>query len=224
LQEQNRLFYLLVSASKPLSSIILILETKRFRLLNCDETKPECLRWLRFERPCDGYPTLKQKPTSSRSLPPPSKPVPTRKFIPIAQKKDSNFIRSFDTCIKFRNEEEHLGFLAFEKIAKGAPCPYYSYSTFSLWEIVLQGCHEDDYIRDTVVAMGALITCLRKLVKDAESRVSRAPFEITQRHRFALKQYGRAVKKMRTQVSGEEPGLRPLLIGCILVVCFEAWL
>jgi hypothetical protein len=189
------------------------------------ETKPECLRCLRFEGRCDGYPTLKKKPSSSQSVSSSSTSSTSgRKLVPIAQKSDPNFIRPFDNCVKFRNEEEHLSFLAFQGIAKGSSCPYYGSSNFSLWNAVLQGCHKDDFIRDAVIAVGALISCERKLVKDTDGRITRAPLEYTPRYRFALKQYGRAVKKMRVQMSGEGPALRSLLIGCILIICFEAWL
>lgn len=42
--------------------------TCKTRRLKCDGTKPDCLRCLRFEGHCDGYPTPKQKSTSSKSL------------------------------------------------------------------------------------------------------------------------------------------------------------
>jgi hypothetical protein len=60
------------------------------------------------------------------------------------------------------------------------------------------------------------------LIKDRDDRLTRAPYEYSPRYQFALKQYGRAVKKMRMEMSGEEPAPRSVLIGCILVVCFEA--
>ncbi|PMD34625.1 hypothetical protein L207DRAFT_638157 [Hyaloscypha variabilis F] len=193
--------------------------TCKFRRLKCDETKPECLRCIKFEGRCDGYPTAIKWPASG------SKSVNSaRKLVPIAQKDDETTIRSFDNCVKFRNEEEHLGFLAFQEIVRGAACPYYNTSKFSLWDTVLQGCHKDDFIRDAVIAVGALITCERKLVKDANNRLARGPIEHNPRYQFALKLYGRAVTKMRRRTEGDQPALRSVLIGCILVICFEAWL
>lgn len=183
------------------------------------------MRCLRFEGRCDGYPTPKGKPSLPRNDDP-HNTVNTIscKFVPIARKADPNPIRSLDTCVKFRNEEEHLSFLAFQGIVKGCFCPYYATSNFSLWDSVLQSCHMDDFVRDAVIAVGALITCPRELVMDANNKLARGPIEHTPRYQFALKQYGRAVKKMRMKVAGEEPAVRSVLIGCILVVCFEAWL
>jgi hypothetical protein len=172
---------------------------------------------------CDGYPTRKEKQSLFRhNYDRNNSSTASGKSVPIAQKTDANFIRSFDTSVKFRNEDEHLSFLAFQYTTKDALCPYYTTSSFTLWDTVLQGCHKDDFIRDAVIAVGALITCNRKLVKDRDDRLTRAPYEYTPRYQFALKQYGRAVKKMRMEVSGEEPTLRSVLIVCILVVCFEA--
>jgi hypothetical protein len=181
------------------------------------------MRCLRFEGRCIGYPTRKEKQSLFRhNHDRNNSSTASGKSVPIAQKTDANFIRSFDTSVKFRNEDEHLSFLAFQYTTKDALCPYYTTSSFTLWDTVLQGCHKDDFIRDAVIAVGALITCNRKLAKDRDDRLTRAPYEYTPRYQFALKQYGRAVKKMRMEVSGEEPTLRSVLIGCILVVCFEA--
>ncbi|KAE9366095.1 hypothetical protein N431DRAFT_386210 [Stipitochalara longipes BDJ] len=193
--------------------------TCKIRRLKCDETKPECLRCLKFEGRCDGYLTAKENSSSSSNA-----SAPRRRLVPISQKDGTNIIRSFENCVKFRNENEHLSFLAFQGIVRGASCPYYATSNLSLWDIILQGCHKDDFIRDAVIAVGALISCERKLVKDANNRLIREPIGYTSRYQFALKQYGRAVKKMRKRAEGEVTGLRSVLIGCILVVCFEAWL
>lgn len=158
------------------------------------------MRCLRFEGRSDGYPTREKKLLFRHDHDRNNSSTASGKFLPILQKTNANFIRSFDASVEFRNEDEHLSFLAFQYTTKDASCPYYTTSSFTLWDTVLQGCRKDDFIRDAVIAVGALITNNRKLIKDRDDRLTRAPYEYSPRYQFALKQYGRAVKKMRMEV------------------------
>jgi len=73
-----------------------------------------------------------------------------------------------------------------------------------------------------VIAVGALITCNRKLIKDRDDRLTRAPYEYSPRYQFALKQYGRGSKEDEDGGVGRGASTTISLIGGILMVCFEA--
>jgi hypothetical protein len=84
---------------------ILTLETERTRCLNCDEAKPGYLRCLHFEGHCDGYPTPRQKSTSSKFLPSPSKSVLPRKFINSGGKKKRYALAEYDGEKSFQGDD-----------------------------------------------------------------------------------------------------------------------
>ena len=94
----------------------------------------------------------------------------------------------------------------------------------SLWSrIILQACHLECYVRETVVALAALRMSLSTVQK---STMPLSSIEISSQHyRFALQQYGKAVRNMRKAlaVSNTENSIRKALICCLLVFCFEVF-
>lgn len=89
----------------------------------------------------------------------------------------------------------------------------------TLWErIVLQASHSEHFVRDAVVAIGALSNCGKWVESTASKSLVGTPH-----YRFALAQYGRAVKKMRATIARNSKDIRKALIGCLLVICFEAY-
>lgn len=88
-----------------------------------------------------------------------------------------------------------------------------------LWSTLIpQLSHAAPFVKSALIAIGALSKCGRKL--NSETPASNG-ISVTPLYRFALSQYGVAVREMRdTLVLGEE-GLRKTLIACLLVVCFE---
>lgn len=88
-----------------------------------------------------------------------------------------------------------------------------------LWsKIIPQVCEFEPSIRHAVTALGALdITTLRQNSKHSSMLDS---FEASEHHRFALREYHRAIKLLRDRQKGEVD-LRTALIACICCVCFE---
>ena len=190
--------------------------------MKCDETKPSCLRCLRFWGKCEGYPapklrSLRQSLKAGKEEFVSSKAV-SRPLLPRPQYASDGVILYQDLGGElFRNALEHRYFQIFRNQTVSAMPGLF---TSSLWErVILQACHQEEFIRDAAVAIGALSTCGRKLVED--NRAAPQAMVATGDYRFALRQYGRAVKSMRERLSNEEENLRIVLIGCLMVVCFE---
>jgi hypothetical protein len=92
----------------------------------------------------------------------------------------------------------------------------------TLWDsIILQESNEEEFVRDTITAIGALFSSEKRTIHDpTQGRLT--TFALTPRYQFALQQYGRAVKTMREKLTGRENNLRKALVGCLLVICFES--
>lgn len=90
--------------------------------------------------------------------------------------------------------------------------------------LVLQACERQESIRNTVIAIGALDQTL-EAVQDGQRRPSfdLTPLEghVTPHHQFALQQYGKAVRRMREDLSHGMHDLRTTVISCLLFVAFE---
>ena len=94
-----------------------------------------------------------------------------------------------------------------------------------LWErAVLQTCENQPSIRTAAVAIGAL----DRTLEAAQLNKGRPSFElttvdgyVTDHHRFALQQYGKAVRSMRDDIIGAQQNLTTTLISCLMLVCFE---
>ncbi|KUJ17486.1 uncharacterized protein LY89DRAFT_781684 [Mollisia scopiformis] len=202
--------------------------TCKIRRVKCDETRPACLRCTKFDGQCDGYSTSKAKQnlTPRHETQNPAPFMQPRPLLPRSGKEDrTSFVPTLYRPVhvaKFRNEQEHLGFLSFRN-----PTISELSSLFpsSLWErVILQACQEETYVRDAVIAVGALFSCERRLVFDTENRKSWGGIENAPRYQFALQHYGNTIKTMRQQLPSMrgDQSLRTMLIGCILIVCFEA--
>lgn len=92
---------------------------------------------------------------------------------------------------------------------------------WSIWNrLMLQGCHHEAFIRDAVVAIGALHKSLQ--TSAAAHHDSKDLEELARLQRqFAYQSYGRALKKIQHAINtGSRP--RDALIACLLIVCFES--
>jgi hypothetical protein len=93
-------------------------------------------------------------------------------------------------------------------------------------EKVLQMCHHDASIRFAVIALGALAKSLDS--SSFPNRLSLSGFpqidhqRLDEHHRFALRQYCKAVASLRTLLSDGRRHLRTSLTSCILFMSFEA--
>lgn len=91
---------------------------------------------------------------------------------------------------------------------------------------MLQACHTDSAIRHAVVAIGAL---------DFISEITQVEFlplgngakknceETQKHHRFALWQFGTALRELRRSTAEGKVDMRSTLLGCIVISCFETY-
>jgi hypothetical protein len=95
----------------------------------------------------------------------------------------------------------------------------------NVWiRLVLQASERQESIRNAVVAIGALDHTLEAAQLDPP----RPSFDLTSveghvnpHHQFALQQYGKAVRKMRKDLSCGYQDLRTTVMLCLLFVAFE---
>jgi hypothetical protein len=92
---------------------------------------------------------------------------------------------------------------------------------WSVWNhLMLQGCHHQTFIRDAVVAIGALHKSLRTSAMVSTDGRSSEELAKLQRQ-FAYQIYGRALRRIQHAIdTGSGP--RDALIACLLIVCFES--
>lgn len=215
--------------NSPLQSIRTLLTVYRARHVKCDETKPACLRCLKFWGRCEGYDPPKKRARSNPNLKfvDPSRPIlPRGSFISTSPTRDS-LIKT----MPFLTASEHQGFQCF--LTQNIPSLPGLFSSH-LWDrIILQASVSEPFVRDTLIAIGALSSCGRKWAKDLPpGKKSTAGIEPTPQYRFALQKYGNAVNNMRKELTSnsnhegstqqmKDSKLRLALIACLLVVCFE---
>ncbi|PVH77255.1 hypothetical protein DL98DRAFT_463945 [Cadophora sp. DSE1049] len=185
-------------------------QTCKIRRVKCDETKPSCLRCVRFGHQCDGYsnksPSKPASSKSSRTLVPKS---PTTS--PLAPSPTK--IYPSPTRQLFQTPQEYQAFQTF--------CTRTSHelsSAFStdLWtRLMLQACETSPSIRHAVIAIGALN--ISSPSPWPENSVG------TLRHQFAFREYSKALCLLRRDVAGGFCDLRTTLIACLLFYCFESY-
>ena len=110
----------------------------------------------------------------------------------------------------------------FEHFQRKATSGFQGIMDWSVWNhLVLQLTHREPFVRESVVAIGALIRSLESGISSAEftARDNGAPGVATMHKQFALVRYGRAVKAMQAALTSAEP--RQVLVACLLVFCFE---
>jgi hypothetical protein len=92
----------------------------------------------------------------------------------------------------------------------------------SLWaKIILQACCDEQFVKETVVAITALNkshdVALRTPIRSTSKEESLKHYEL------ALMQYGKAIRAMRKTLSKNEQHLQNALLACLLVFCFESF-
>jgi len=132
---------------------------------------------------------------------------------------------------RFRNEDEYRYFQLYR-----TKTAYYLGGHFEsdLWtKIILQASESEEYVRDAVIALGALSMTNSML---QEPRYHGAPgtnpavmprekkIETSKEHYlFALRHYSQAIEKMKEAVVLTNAGLRAALIASLLIICFETY-
>ena len=176
---------------------------------------------------CDGYcyNTLARRTPSNPFLPTGSNVKNLRVPIPRAKSLASpELIVQPSPGPRFESAIEHRCFLTFQESAAAQLSGYYQ---SLVWErVVLQACHEEEWARNLVVAIGALHHH-QTLTPSHSVGPGEGDREKKSHYLFALQQYGTALEQLRhisTQDLDSEARLRHALISALLTTCFETYI
>jgi len=92
---------------------------------------------------------------------------------------------------------------------------------WAVWNrLMLQGCHHEGFIRDAVVAIGAIRKSMSTLYLPDGTTTTNAQELARLQREFAYHRYGKALKNIQ-KVIHAGASRRLALIACLLIVCFE---
>lgn len=203
--------------------------TCKIRRVKCDESKPDCLRCVKFGiGRCGGYPEANVQPrlvqshSTYRHLQPASLDpnVQAHRTYQNLQPSLSYQPRSGP---KFNDEEEHRCFHLFRN--DSIHCLAGAFSN-TLWaQIIAQASENEPFVQECVIAIGALSRAAYSPRSCPGPLRTQSPKHEkgNEYYEYALKQYGRALKTMRLALSDQRESLRRALIACLLVFCFESY-
>ena len=186
--------------------------------MKCDESKPNCLRCIKFKIDCGGYDTTNGTKAEQKAAKGPPRPIP---ILPSSARRGQALFLQPLGGILFQSNLEARYFVHFrEHVVPELTGPFSS----SLWsQIMLQACQSESCVLEATVALAALRMSLSTI---QESTTSLGSSEILAQHyHFALQQYGKAIRNMRKALasSNTRSNNRKALICCLLIFCFEAF-
>ncbi|KAH8591609.1 hypothetical protein B0O99DRAFT_519239 [Bisporella sp. PMI_857] len=181
--------------------------TCKIRRVKCDETKPQCLRCLKFGRPCDGYPR-----TTSREA----------SVVPIQPRIISAAVNSYSPSNSIHPNEDDSRY--FKSFSERSAFDLSGFFETDFWtRIVLQASHHVVPIRYAVVALGALHKSLESAPRP-NLKVNVIQTVDKRHHNSALENYHKSVQALNAYLSTSAPQLRIALICCLLYICFEQFI
>ncbi|KAF8850285.1 hypothetical protein BDZ45DRAFT_196938 [Acephala macrosclerotiorum] len=175
------------------------------RRIKCDERKPFCQRCTRFGYQCQGYDDgsglTKPDHVIHKLLP---KPIEVAQSAPI-------ITYSISDGLSFSDKLESWYFRLFQdEISDELSAGFET----NLWNrVVLQACVNDS-IRQITIATAAL----KKAGREPSNALS------SQHRKYALHQYGRALRGIRGILGSSAQSLRITLIAALLIFVFESML
>lgn len=124
----------------------------------------------------------------------------------------------------FRSEEEQRYYHIYQTQTANELSGVFSPDVWG--HLILQACHNEDFVKHAVVGIAALYMTVEDSSErhGSSSRVISASLRerSVAHHRVALQQYSKSVNLLRSAPQKRDAGcLRNLLLGCILIVCFE---
>ncbi|EXK86419.1 hypothetical protein FOQG_09691 [Fusarium oxysporum f. sp. raphani 54005] len=191
--------------------------TCKTRRVKCDEGKPVCARCIRGDFVCDGYET---KPTKHETvLVPPSQVVPLR-VLPLAPSTlpglDGHSVPYLD-AFRYHVAPELSGSFYMD-FCEGT---------------ILTGVHQDDSIRQLVLALGALTLAIADDARDTKQSIVQSkpsplkvwgPSSVKNRnHAASLKHYLKGVQGLRERLKLDPAhvSVRTMTVMTILMALFE---
>lgn len=189
--------------------------TCRQRRIKCDETRPQCMRCIKALLHCNYNPSYQ---VANVAKAPSNVQRRDRVLLPRQNGFSSLTTVRPTSTLPDETDMENQYLKYFEKETTAG---FQSAWDWSVWNrLMLQGCHHKKFIRDAVVAIGALHKSLRTssvAETDADSAADLAKLQ----RQFAYQTYGRALKRIQHAIDNGS-GPRDALIACLLIVCFES--
>ncbi|CZS96765.1 uncharacterized protein RCO7_02594 [Rhynchosporium graminicola] len=190
-------------------------KTCKIRRVKCDEAKPFCIRCKEMHIACDGY---EIKVPKSRDH--------TGHFFPILPKGQVAALTlaapKFITIILEPQPVSNLSDLEaqyFDFFRHNTTSALAEYLDNKFWNrIVLQATEQTLPIKHSVIAIGALHKTLQQ---DPCTYGQDGNLQQNPHYRFALQQYGKALKLTRAACVETKFDIRTLLISCFLSTAFE---
>lgn len=191
--------------------------TCKTRRVKCDEGKPACARCIRGDFVCDGYET---QPTKHEVvLVPPAQVVPV-KFLPLAPSPlpglDGHSVPYLD-AFRYHVAPELSGSFYMD-FCEGT---------------ILTGVHQDDSIRQLVLALGALTLAIADDARDTRQSIVQSkpsPLKVwgprsvkNRNHAASLKHYLKGVQGLRERLKLDPAhvSVRTMTVMTILMALFE---
>ncbi|KAF5672695.1 transcriptional regulatory [Fusarium denticulatum] len=191
--------------------------TCKTRRVKCDEGKPACARCIRGDFVCDGYET---QPTKLEIVPVPSAQVVPVKFLPLAPSTlpglDGHSVPYLD-AFRYHVAPELSGSFYMD-FCEGT---------------ILTGVHQDDSIRQLVLALGALTLAIADDARDSKQSTAQSkpsplkvwgPSSVKNRnHAASLKHYLKGVQGLRERLKLDPAhvSVRTMTVMTILMALFE---
>ena len=195
--------------------------------MKCDEGKPHCERCLKFGVKCLGY-DEGPKPKPIRQLLPRNTRSPSPKQDFGGEASGHTLFSEPSINLPYENDLEREYFRHFQTCtALKLSGPFETL----LWNrLVLQSCHDEAFVRAAVLALSAQSNVrnhrqysfsehgigLQNLSEEQLIAVE------SQHNEFALRQYEKSIRIMRTTLANDPTNPRRAFLACLLVCCFEA--
>ncbi|TGO20253.1 hypothetical protein BPAE_0319g00100 [Botrytis paeoniae] len=188
--------------------------TCKQRRVKCDETKPQCIRCQNLGRECGGYAPEQIEDVSKQNA---------NALVPIHPRPMS--VMSYTPSVAIHGDQlERRYFQRFCDKTAAEICGSFDPTFWT--EKVPQLCHQDAPIRYATIALGALAKSLE--ITSSPTRLSLSGFpqidhhHLDEHHRFALREYSRAIASLRIILSDGRRHLRTSLTACVLFMTFES--
>ncbi|KUJ10125.1 uncharacterized protein LY89DRAFT_627524 [Mollisia scopiformis] len=201
--------------------------TCRKRRVKCGEERPRCLKCVKFgisTEDCEYPQTF--TPYNQGQLLPESKPLLPKSAATAGLGKDYSGnlgVEQFQQFLVprpprglFENDKEYRFYQFF---SKDVAHELSGFNPSTLWQqLILQAAEADQFIRHSVIAVGALYKIIHKA---PHMRPCDAHRLFKAEHDFAVQEYQKSLVSMRGAISTSSMDVRTALIACLLTVCFE---
>jgi hypothetical protein len=133
------------------------------------------------------------------------------KALPFLVPKNSTIVTYLSPNLLQRRFTNDQDFRYFQVFCKTSAPHLGEYLDESIWsQIVLQASEQASFVKNAVVAIGAL------------NKATHVPTESSNTHfQAALQQYGRSMREIRKACEKQHDNKTSILIACLLAVCFE---